>query len=74
LAASAPIEDERLAVSLRVLRPDGSEQAAYRRTLDCPKGAFAADIPLGLNEHGDWSVEVFEPCTGKARAVRVTIP
>ena len=74
LVTSAPVTDEKLAVHLRVLRPDGSEQRAYRRTIDCRRNDFALDLPLAVNEHGDWRVVVREPCTGKQASVNVRLP
>jgi hypothetical protein len=74
VVTSAPVKGEKLVVALRVLRPDGSEQRAYRRTLDCEEGAFAAELPLALNEHGQWAVVLREPCTGKQVKVEVKLP
>ena len=74
IVTSAPVADERLVAALRVRRADGSEQVAYRRTLDCAGNSFAADIPLGLNEHGRWRVEILEPCTGKIASTEIDIP
>jgi hypothetical protein len=71
IATSGEVRDERLVVSMRAFRPDGTEQPIYRRTIDCRHGRFAAEIPLGLNERGEWTVVVTEPCTG--RAVRRTV-
>jgi len=74
VATSAPVAGEKLVVFLRVLRPDGSEQRAYRRTIDCDGAAFAIDLPLAVNEHGDWTVVVREPCTGRAVRSNVRLP
>jgi hypothetical protein len=74
VATSAPVDKEKLVVAMRVYRPDGSEQRAYRRTIDCDRNAFAVDWPLGTNEHGQWSVVVTEPCTGKSVSLTVEIP
>lgn len=74
LLTSAPVKDEKLVVALRVFEPGGQEQRAYRRTIDCDGAAFAADIPLGLNEHGRWKVVVREPCTGKVAQVWARLP
>jgi hypothetical protein len=68
------MEDETLVVHLRVLRPDGSEQPAYTRTIDVRKNAFAAEFPLGLNEHGDWKIVLREPCSGKKAELPVKLP
>ena len=69
LETSSPVGGERLVVAMRAFRPDGSEQRAYRRTIDCKGNDFVTEIPLGLNERGKWTVKVAEPCTGKtARA------
>jgi hypothetical protein len=74
VVTSAPMERERMAVCVEVLRPDGSRQEAYCRTVDCKGDRFAVDFPLGLNEHGDGSVVVREPCSGAAATMTVTIP
>ena len=62
---SSPVEGERLVVAMRAFRPDGSEQRAYRQTIDCKGNDFVTEIPLGLNERGKWTVKVTEPCTGQ---------
>ncbi|HUU22133.1 MAG TPA: beta-galactosidase [Phycisphaerae bacterium] len=74
VATSAPIVDEKLAVFLRVLKPDGAEQRAYRRTIDCRGEGFAAELPLAVNEHGDWTVVLREPCTGQEIRRTVHLP
>ena len=74
LTTSAPVTDEKLAVALRVFRQDGSEQRAYRRTMDCDGGVFALALPLGLNEHGEWSVVIREPCAGKTVQMSARLP
>ena len=66
--------DEKLAVALRLRRPDGSEQRAYRKALDVVKGRFEIDLPMALNESGKWTVELFEPCTGKRLSLPVDMP
>jgi len=71
---SSPVEEEKLVVSMRVYRPDGSEQRAYRRTIDCHGNAFATELPLAVNEHGNWTVVVREPCTGKEVSIEVRLP
>ena len=71
---SGEVKDETLVVHVRALRPDGSEQAAYRRTIDCAGGAFAVEWPMGLNEHGDWTLQLREPCTGQVQGVKVNVP
>lgn len=74
IVTSSPVRDEKLVVALRVFAPNGSEQRAYRRTIDCRKNAFAAELPLALNEHGNWKVVVREPCSGKVAQVTVRLP
>jgi len=70
---SSPVEDEKLVVAMRAFRPDGTEQRAYRRTIDCEKGRFTVSLPLGQNEHGDWKVVVREPCTGETAEVKAQV-
>jgi hypothetical protein len=71
---STPARKERLVVSLRVFRPDGSEQPAYRWNIDCRGNEFKHSVPLGVNEDGRWRLELREPCSGlnaiKAFSVR----
>jgi len=87
VTTSPPVRDEKLVVAMRVLRPDGghpaaligggdpgAEQRAYRRTIDCDGGSFAASVPLGVNEHGTWTVRIIEPCTGKVASMQVKLP
>jgi len=74
IQTSSPVEDEKLVVSMRVYRPDGSEQRAYRRTIDCDGNSFAVELPLAVNEHGDWTVVVEEPCTGKRVSIELRLP
>jgi len=74
IVTSAPVIGEKLAVALRVLGPDGTEQRGYRRTLDCDGGAFAAEIPLGLDERGKGSAVIRDPCTGKTVKLSYTVP
>ncbi len=74
VVTSSPAVEEKLAVALRVFRPDGSEQRAYRQTLDVEKGAFALELPLGINEHGEWKLVVREPCTGKEARSTARLP
>ncbi len=74
VATSTPVENEKLVVAMRVYRPDGAEQPVYRRTIDCDRNVFAVDWPLGVNEHGQWSVVVTEPCTGKSVSLNVEVP
>ena len=74
IATSAPVAGEKLAVYLRVVGPDGTEQRAYRRTIDCRKNAFAVELPLAVNERGQWTVVLREPCTGKEVSRKVRLP
>ena len=73
LETSAPVKGEKLAVAMRAFRPDGSEQRAYRRTIDCKGNEFVTEIPLGLNERGKWTIEVTEPCTGKTAKRKISL-
>ena len=74
VATSSPMKDEALAVYVEVFRPDGSRQEAYCHTADVRKGRFAVQFPLALNEHGDWTVKVHEPCTGRTETLTVSLP
>ena len=74
IATSVPVGQEKLVVRLRVLKPDGTEQRAYRRTIDCDGNAFAIDLPLAVNEHGQWTVLLREPCTGREISRKVNLP
>ncbi|KKK49371.1 hypothetical protein LCGC14_3135730, partial [marine sediment metagenome] len=38
------------------------------------RGAFAVSLPLGLDERGDWTVLLREPCTGKEVRTKVRLP
>ena len=72
--SGAKIRDEKLVVNLTVLRPDGTEQNAYRRNIDVNKGRFEHVIPFGLNEKGDFTLRIHEPCSGLTKDLRVKIP
>jgi hypothetical protein len=74
VATSSPMKEEALAVYVEVFRPDGSRQDAYCRTVDVRKGRFAVQFPLGLNEHGNWTAQVYEPCTGRRQTLAVNLP
>jgi hypothetical protein len=69
---STPAGEESLVVALKAYGPDGKEQPAYRRTIDCTGNRFATELPLAFNETGEWTVQVTEPCTGKRRNVALT--
>ena len=45
VVTSAPVAGEKLVVALRAFGPGGSEQRAYRRTVDCEAGAFSTTLP-----------------------------
>lgn len=74
LKTSSPVEGEKLVVHLRILRPDGTEQRAYRQWIDCDGNSFALNLPMGLNEHGDWKVLLRDPCSGSSWQETVTLP
>ncbi len=74
IKTSTPVMDEKLVIYLRVLRPDGSEQTAYKRSIDCEGSAFTHSVPLGLNEHGNWKVVLREPCSGLCVTKEITLP
>lgn len=73
IQTSSPVRKEKLVISLRVFRPDGKEQPAYRWNIDCEKNAFRHSVPLGINESGEWMLELREPCSGVKAAATFEI-
>jgi hypothetical protein len=73
LKTSDPVKEEKLVVLVRVLKPDGTEQTVYKRSVDCTGNAFAYKVPLGLNEKGKYKVILREPCSGKTFSQEVNI-
>ena len=73
VATSKPVKDEKLVVAMTAHRPDGSEQRAYRRTIDCRGSRFDAEMPLGVNERGKWTITVRGPCSGRRVVMKVDL-
>ncbi|PCJ57386.1 MAG: hypothetical protein COA79_16085 [Planctomycetota bacterium] len=68
------INTEKLVVNIKVFKPDGSEQQAYRRNIDLIGDEFSYTVPLGLNEKGSYKVKLIEPCSGKTLELTVVFP
>ncbi len=68
------ITNEKLVVNMRVYKADGTEQTAYRANIDLEQATFARTVPLGLNEKGNYTVKLIEPCSGHAKELSITIP
>ena len=73
IKTSAPVTEEKLVVALKIVDAAGVEQRAYRRVLDCEGGDFAVELPLGLDDRGEWTVILREPCSGAEIRQTITL-